>query len=108
MLTGFASMRLPPVEDIVLGPPGDGAPRRCSGTCAQGIVIVSRGFVHRLQLAGTRLGRHMAPTAATCPQPGESPHLHLGKRLAPQNHAALSTTLRNGSPAANRRALSNK
>ena len=39
-------------------------------------------------------------------------HVHLtiplGKRLAPQYHAALSTTLRNGSPAANRRALSNK
>ena len=29
-------------------------------------------------------------------------------RTSPQYHAALSTTLRNGSPAANRRALSNK
>src|SRR5713101_736892 len=52
MLTGFASMRLPPVDGGVLGLPGDGAPRRCSGACAQGIVIVSRGFVHRLRLSG--------------------------------------------------------
>src|SRR5215510_13268759 len=71
MLTGFASMRLPPVEDIVLGPPGDGAPRRCSGTaCAQSIVIVSWGFIHRLRLAGDASGAvHGAPaalSACTC------------------------------------------
>src|SRR5712691_11910180 len=56
MLTGFASMRLPPVDGVVLGLPGDGAPRRCSGACAQGIVIVPRGFVHRLRLSGDAPG----------------------------------------------------
>src|SRR5438128_7177687 len=56
MLTGFASMRLPPVDGGVLGLPGDGASRRCSGACAQDIVIVSRGFVHCLRLSGDASG----------------------------------------------------
>src|SRR6266508_2008090 len=56
MLTGFASMRLPPVDGVVVGLPGDGAPQRCSGACAQGLVIVPWGCVYRLRLAGDASG----------------------------------------------------
>src|SRR5262245_30297844 len=66
MLTGFASMRLPPVNGVVLDLPGNGSPRRYSGWYAQGIVIVPRRFVHRLLLSGNASGE----AQCACHAPG--------------------------------------
>src|SRR5262245_43636426 len=65
MLTGFASMRFPPVDDVVLGLSEDEAPGRCARTCAPGIVSVPRQFVHCLWLTSNASGA--APGARSAP-----------------------------------------